>query len=125
MWFWIFMFCCNLLIPLVMIIFGRTMFKRPPKEINSICGYRTKMSIINKDTWNFAHNVCGKLWWKAGWIIILPSIVVQFPFLHSSHDTIGMVGLVLCIIQCAVLLGSILPVERALKRTFHDDGTRK
>ena len=101
MWFWLFMFCCNLLIPCTMIVFGWIMREHPPKDINSSFGYRTRMSTL------------------------FPSALVQFPFLHSSDDTIGTVGLILCLLQCAVLIGSILPVERALKRTFHPDGTRK
>lgn len=44
MWFWIFMFLCNLLIPLFMAGFGRVMLKHPPKEINNFVGYRTAMS---------------------------------------------------------------------------------
>lgn len=122
---WIFMFCFNLLIPLLMIIIGRVMFKHPPKKINGIYGYRTLMSMKNQDTWNFAHKMCGKLWWKIGWIIILPSVAVLLPFLSSDNDVIGTVGLILCIIQCLILILSILPVERALRKTFNSDGSRK
>ena len=125
MWFWLFMFYCNLLIPCTMIVFGWIMREHPPKDINSSFGYRTRMSMLNEDTWKFAHKTCGTLWRKTGWITLFPSALVQFPFLHSSDDTIGTVGLILCLLQCAVLIGSILPVERALKRTFHPDGTRK
>lgn len=122
---WIFMFCFNLLIPLLMIIIGRVMFKRPPQKINWIYGYRTSMSMKNQDTWNFAHKTCGMLWWKIGWIIILPSVAVQLPFLNSDNDVIGIFGLILCMIHCLILLLSILPVERALKKTFNSDGSRK
>ena len=61
MWFWIFMFLCNLLIPLFMAGFGRVMLKHPPKEINNFFGYRTAMSRKNRDTWDFAHALCGKI----------------------------------------------------------------
>ena len=44
MWFFIAMFICNLLIPLIMLVCGYFMYKKPPKEINSVVGYRTKMS---------------------------------------------------------------------------------
>ena len=49
------MFLCNLLVPLVMLIGGYYMCKRPPEDINSAMGYRTKRSKKNKDTWKFAH----------------------------------------------------------------------
>ena len=83
------------------------------------------MSRKNRDTWDFAHALCGKIWWKAGWLLLVPSIFIQLPFMHSDEDTVSLVSLLLCIVQCAVLIGSIYPVERALKKTFHPDGTRK
>lgn len=125
MWFWIFMFVCNLLIPLVMIISGRMMEKHPPKNINGVCGYRTAMSMKNKDTWNFAQETCGRLWWKAGWLLLLPSIAFQLPFYGGGDDLVGTVGGILCTVQCIVMIGTIWPVERALKKHFNREGTRK
>lgn len=40
-------------------------------------------------------------------------------------DIIGAVGGILCTVQCVILIGSIFPTERALKRTFTDEGIRK
>ena len=65
--FWWFMLICDLIIPIVMIIAGRMMWKHCPKSINGIVGYRTNRSMKNMDTWKFAHEYCGKLWWKIGW----------------------------------------------------------
>ena len=79
----------------------------------------------NMDTWRFAHDYCGRLWWKIGWIMLIPSVLVQFPFYHSSEDVIGTVGLILCTMQMIVLIASIFPTEAALKKTFSDDGTRR
>lgn len=125
MWFWVFMFICNLLVPLLMVIFGRIMFKHPPQNINDIIGYRTAMSKKNKDTWYFANQYCGRIWWKTGWILLILSIAVQLPFLHSNDDIVSIAGGILCTVQIIVLLASIIPVERALKQNFNPDGTRK
>lgn len=125
MWFWWFMFFCNLLIPVILIIAGRMMWKHCPKEINGILGYRTKRSMKNMDTWKFAHDYCGRLWWKAGWIMLLLSILAQIPFFHSSDERIGAASSAICIVQCIILIASIFPTERALKRTFAEDGTRR
>lgn len=125
MWFFITMFLCNLLMPLVMILGGYYMFKSPPKEINSILGYRTKMSKKNKDTWTFAHKYCGKLWIKLGAILIIPTILVQIPFLDAGDDMIGIVTLFIETVQLGVIIASILSVEKALKRTFDDNGIRR
>lgn len=123
--FFITMFICNLLMPLIMLIAGYCMYKKPPKEINGWVGYRTNMSKKNKDTWTFAHDYCGKLWIKLGLILLLPTIIVQIPFVHCSDDTIGIVACIVEGVQLIVLLASIIPVEKALKNTFDENGVRR
>ena len=125
MGFWIFMFICNVMIPLVMAICGYFMWKHTPKSINAICGYRTKRSMKNMETWKFAHEFCGKLWWKIGWIMLVPSILLQLPFIRSTEDVVGGVGAIICTIECAVLILSIVPTEKALQRTFDSNGVRR
>ena len=53
MWFWWFMFCCDILIPVTMIACGWMMWKYCPKNINGLVGYRTSRSMRNMDTWKF------------------------------------------------------------------------
>lgn len=77
------------------------------------------------DTWKFAHDYCGRLWWNMGWVMMILSILIQIPFLHQTDDTIGIIGGIICTIQCIILVLSILPTELALKKTFNEDGTRK
>ena len=125
MWFWWFMFCCDLLIPSVMILGGRIMWKHPPKNINCIIGYRTSRSMKNIDTWIFAQSHCGKLWWKIGLIIFVPSVFIHIPFYGASVEIIGNMGLILVIIQVIILICSIFPTERALKEKFTDEGIRR
>ena len=125
MWFFITMFICNILIPLIMIMGGYFMYKKPPKEINSVVGYRTKMSKKNIDTWMFAHNYCGRLWLKLGTALLIPTVIVQIPFIHSNDNVIGTVTLIVEAVQLVVLIGSIIPVEKALKKTFDENGIRR
>lgn len=122
MWFWWFMFICDLLVPVVMILCGRMMWKHSPKKINSLFGYRTSRSMKNMDTWIFAQKHFGKLWWKIGWIILIPSILVHIPFYGASDDMIGIVGLILVTVQTIIIIVSIIPTERALKNTFPEEG---
>ena len=51
MGFWIFMLIMDLLLPFTMIGFGRYFMKKAPKEINSVFGYRTSMSMKNIAAW--------------------------------------------------------------------------
>lgn len=101
------------------------MWKHTPKAINSAVGYRSRRSKINMDTWNFAHENCGKRWWKIGWLMFVPTLIVQIPFYGQNEDTVGGLGLIIAVVECAVLLLSIIPTEKALKENFTDDGKRK
>ena len=124
MGFWLFMLIMDLLIPFTMIIFGAIFMKKAPDSINPVFGYRTTMSMKNRDTWEFAHQYCGKLWWILG-ITLLPITIIPFLFLlGKDNDRVGIVGGVLCSIQLIPLIGSIIPTERALKRTFDKNGNR-
>ena len=96
MGFWIFMLIMDLLLPFTMIGFGRYFMKKAPKEINSVFGYRTSMSMKNKDTWEFTHKDC-----------------------------VGSMGEIICGVQLIPLIGSILPTEIALKKNFDKNGTRR
>lgn len=125
MLFWLFMVGCNLLMPILFIIAGRMMWKHCPSEINRLIGYRTKRSMKNYDTWQFAHGYCGRLWWIIGWILLLPSAAVLIPFFKSSYTVIGIVGAITVAVQIIISLISIIPTEIALKKTFSDDGTRR
>lgn len=123
--FWWFIFFCDLFTPALMIVAGRWMWKHPPKEINAFLGYRTPRSMLNMDTWNFAHHHCGKRWWIIGWILLLPTVAIHIPFYGKGEDTIGWMCIGVLAVQLTVLIASIFPTERALKKTFREDGTRR
>lgn len=125
MGFWIFMLIADLLIPFMMIGFGRWFMKNAPKEINAVFGYRTAMSMKNKDTWVFAHHYCGKLWYIGGWILLTISIIIMISVIGKTENTIGIVGGILCSIQMIPLIGTMIPTERALRKTFDKNGNRK
>ena len=92
MGFWIFMVIVDLLIPFTMIGFGWYFRKQAPGAINWVFGYRTEMSMKNKDTWEFAHNYIGKLWYRIG-LIMLPLTVIPMLFvLGRDKDTVGNLG---------------------------------
>ena len=122
MWLWlIFVFVT----PAIMIFAGWMMWKHCPKDINGLVGYRTTRSMKNMDTWQFAHDFCGRLWWKIGFVMLAGSALIFAFVFRSDEKTIGIAVSVLLLVQCAVLIASIIPTEKALKNTFNDDGTRK
>ncbi len=124
MGFWWFLFACDLLIPVLMIVFGRLLWKHPPAGINMVYGYRTKRAMQNADTWLFAQEYCGRLWWKIGWVMLGLSALLHLPLYRASQGTLGRFASVLDFVQCIVLIVSALPTEQALKKNFNDRGER-
>lgn len=125
MGFLIFIIIMLLFIPITMIGFGRYFIKLAPKEINMVFGYRTTMSMKNKETWQFAHNYCGKLWYNLGRILVPLSTLPMLFVIGKDKDTIGYFSLIFLGIQMVCLIGSIIPTERALKKTFDKNGIRR
>ncbi|MDC7279520.1 SdpI family protein [Butyrivibrio fibrisolvens] len=83
------------------------------------------MSRKNKDTWKFAHDYCGRLWLKIGLILLIPTAIVQIPFIHSSDDIIGIMTLMLETVQLIILFLCFIPVELKLRKKFDQNGNRK
>ena len=125
MGFWIFMMVMDLLIPFTMIGFGKYFTQNAPKEINKVFGYRTSMSMKNKETWEFAHHYCGKLWLTIGCIMLVPSVIAMLFVIGKDESVIGTFGGILCVVQLVFLIGSIFPTEIALKNNFDKHGNRK
>lgn len=123
--FWLFMLVMDLLVPAVMIVFGRLFMRRPPHTINYTFGYRTAMSMKNQDTWQFAHQYCGKLWLRLGWILVPVSVIPMLFVIGRDIETVANVGLAVSFLQLAPLVGSIFPTELALKKVFDKNGQRK
>lgn len=126
MWgFWVFMLVMDLLVPATMIFLGRYFEKKPPKEINGVFGYRTTMSMKNRETWEFAHSYAGKLWNKCGCAILVLSVIAMLLVARKDIDTVSKIGMAVCIVQTVIMVLTIIPTERALKKTFDKNGKRR
>ena len=123
--FWLFCGGMNLLIPAIMLLLGTRFQRHPPEKINHVYGYRTARSMRNQETWDFAHQVCGKIWFWAGAIMLPLSLLAMLPALDRDVEAVGIWCIPVVGVQLAVLVGSIFPVERALKRNFDQFGGRK
>lgn len=66
LFFWI----MDLLIPVSMIIIGIVFRTRLPKSINYLYGYRTKRSMESKESWDYAHKLCGAAYILIGILIL-------------------------------------------------------
>lgn len=78
------MLTMDLLLPLMMIVFGKYFLKKAPKKINVVFGYRTSMSMKYKYS--------GTIWYLCR-ILMLPIIgIFMFLVIGKDEDCIGSVG---------------------------------
>ena len=119
------MLLTSLLIPVIMLVFGWVFRCRAPKKINVWYGYRSARSMKNEDTWVFAHQHIGRTWMIAGAVLLVISVIPMIAVYGKDMDTVSVVSLVLTVVQLIPLIVSLIPTERALKKTFDDNGIRK
>ena len=99
-----------------MIGFGRYFYEKGSKGNKFSFGYRTSMSMKNKDTWEFAHKYCGKVWYVCGMVMLPITVIFMLLVIGKNEDCVGSMGGIICGVQLIPLIGSILPTEIALKR---------
>ena len=123
--FYIYMLLTSLLIPVIMLVFGWIFRRQAPKKINVWYGYRSARSMKNEDTWVFAHQHIGRTWMLVGAVLLVVSVIPMIAVYGKDDDTVSVVSLVLLFVQMIPMIMSLIPTERALKRTFDENGIRK
>ena len=97
----------------IYMMMGWILLKKPPKEINSLYGYRTGSSMVSQDRWDFAQLFSAREFLKWGSFLTLSAglgLVVALP---------EWLGLILALL--VMLLFTVIPVvrtERAIKAKF-------
>lgn len=100
---------------LIFIATGFFMFRFPPKNINSLYGYRTKSSMKNLERWNFAQKFSAKEMMKLGAFLILASLI---PLLLEFTEALNLIiALSLTLLGLTVFF---IKVENAIKEKFGD-----
>ncbi len=122
MGFWIFMLVCCMLLPAVMVVFGVIFIKHPPRKINPIYGYRTARSMKTPETWKFAHKYCGKMWKKAGLILLPLSLLAMLPVMGKNDNLIGIWSSTVLLLEMIPMIASLVLTERALAKHFDRNG---
>lgn len=112
-------------IPLLLIVIGKIFEKYPSKEPNIAIGFRTKLSMMNKETWDYAQRLFPKVWISLGRTLLPLSLIILFLLYSEDKDYTGNLALILMLVQVILMLGSILYVNLKLKKAFNSDGSRK
>ena len=111
----------DLLIPIIMVIFGLILKFKPPSKINIIYGYRTKRSMKSQKTWDYAQRRIGDLWLYIG-VILYSVIIISILFLPVAKEYLSFIHGGIGVIA---LLIAIPFVEKELKEKFDENGNLK
>ena len=98
---------------LIFMVAGFLMYIFPPKDINSLYGYRTSSSMENKEKWNFAQNYSSKEMMKLGFFLSLScflSLITDFDNFINMWIGLGLMILIVILLW--------LRVEKAIKIEF-------
>jgi uncharacterized membrane protein len=105
----------NILTGVIFMVAGYLFLKNPPKEINSLYGYRTKRAMKTQERWDFSQDFAAKEMMNLGFFLALSSFIGKL--VEMDFNTRIWVGLAFTVFTAFVLY---LRVERALKEKFPD-----
>lgn len=78
----------DLFVPIFMIIIGVLTKVKPIKEINSMIGYRTKLSMRSQKNWEVGQKLMGEVWIKSGIFLLLITVIFAFIVEKNSYDKV-------------------------------------
>jgi hypothetical protein len=125
MGFWIFMLIMTVLIPLSMILLGDHFISQAKESSSVPFGYKTAMSMKNKETWQFAHQTGGRLWNRVGWFMLFLTAPAMIMFVGESNNFVGIYAAIVCVVQLMLLVGTLFLVEKNLNKAFDKNGNRR
>ena len=109
----------DLLIPIIMIIFGAILKFIPPSKINSFYGYRTTRSMKSQRAWDYAQRRIGTLWLYIG-VILYVVFIISMLVLPVTKENMSLINVGIGIFA---LISGIPLVEKELKDKFDENGS--
>lgn len=100
------------------LIIGILLIKHPPKDINSIIGYRTRKSSKNQETWDYAQRMAGKIFRIIGIINFIACSLIILLFVNKQN--VEDMFLILAYSQLSEILIVIIITEIKLKNKIQN-----
>ncbi len=91
----------------------------PPKKINSLYGYRTHRTMLNKEIWDFSNQFFSKILLKYSGICFLVALVLAYLNPELMVSWVPMALLIFTLLIC------IISTEKALNEIYDKEGNKK
>ncbi len=115
---------CSMVVPVVMVIAGAVYIAVVAKKKGSLLGYHSAMSSKNSDTWQFAHERIGRLWFGWGIILAVITAFLMFMLRAETAQSVCAATVGICFFQILIMVLPLRMVEKALRFTFNKYGER-
>ena len=123
--FWIFMLVMTLLMPFVMIGFGRRFMRRAPKKSTPYSAIGQKAPCNTGIHGSLRTDIAASCGFFAA-IALLALTLIVMPFsINKSEDLIGIAASLILGVQLIGVIATIPSVEIALRKNFDPDGRRR
>lgn len=111
------------LIGVIFILAGLIQKRYPPKQINSLYGYRTTRSMKDQQNWDEGNRYSTKLMMKCGVVLVIAGIILTvgmmlLPISPEWRTGVKVVIMLLCAFGTVVIL--FRSTEKHLKQQFSD-----
>lgn len=110
----------HLLIGPLMLLFSIIFIAFPSKKINHLYGHRTKMSMLNLDTWKFANTNSSRIMF----LVSILTCTIQLIGISFGFETDDIILYSTIFLVAGLITGALL-VEKKLKEIFDNQGNRK
>jgi uncharacterized membrane protein len=115
----------SMLLPYIYVILGIIFWIKPPKKMNSICGYRTPRAMQTQETWDFANKYSGMLLLVIGFVLTMVTTIIDVLLYHWFKANYNVGVLLLFCTQALALIFPIIKTEKKLKATFDEKGMKR
>ena len=113
------MFLLNTIPAIAILIVGLLWKRFPPKNINYLYGYRTRRSMKNQQTWDYANKIGPNMIIKTG---IFLFFIAVFSFWYFETETAVIISVIAMVVG---LTGGVILCEMKLAKHFDKDGNPK
>lgn len=122
--FWLGMLLVAEIIPFILYKFGKLYLTNPPEDKKSPLRCRAINASLSDETWDFAHRLCGELWYKAGFYLLMLVALVMILVIAQEAYKVRNTLFVILAFELFTIVRSVFILHKRLHKEFDDEGNR-
>ncbi len=115
----------SLAVPVAMVALGLILWRCPPKGPNWLLGFRSRRARAGDDSWAFAQDLAGKIWFCLGLCLLIAALLVCHSLRDVDIEASLPTWLLLLVGQIVAMLVVIITVNIVLLCKFDRFGRRR